>query len=168
MSMYMPETGYNPGFGMGRAFALIRGGLIYPNIRGVAWFFDTPAGVQVFVQVSGLPPYQPATATRPQIGPHGFHIHQFANCQPGTVENPFPGTGEHYNPTNQPHGNHAGDFPVLFSNNGFAQMGFFTNKFRVRDILNRSLVIHESPDDYRTQPAGNSGRKIACGEIRQF
>lgn len=45
-------------------------------------------------------------------------------------------------------------------------MTFFTDKFKVRDIIGKSLVIHENPDDYRTQPAGNSGRKIACGVIK--
>lgn len=70
--------------------------------------------------------------------------------------------------TGQPHGNHAGDFPVLFSNNGSSRMSFFTSKFKVADIIGRSVIIHESPDDYRTQPAGNSGRKLACGVIRRL
>lgn len=64
-----------------------------------------------------------------------------------------------------PHGNHAGDFPVLFSNNGYARMSFFTDKFRVRDIIGRSVMIHENPDDYRSQPPGDSGKRIACGVI---
>lgn len=45
-------------------------------------------------------------------------------------------------------------------------MCFFTNRFKVRDIIDRSVLIHESPDDYRTQPAGRSGRRLACGVVR--
>lgn len=59
--------------------------------------------------------------------------------------------------TKGPHGNHAGDFPVLFSNGGRARMRLFTSKFKVRDIIGKSVIIHENPDDYRSQPAGNSG-----------
>ncbi|NLG83160.1 MAG: superoxide dismutase family protein, partial [Firmicutes bacterium] len=66
----------------------------------------------------------------------------------------------------QPHGNHAGDFPVLFSNHGRARMGFFTDRFKVVDVVGRAAIIHENPDDYRTQPAGASGRRLACGVIR--
>lgn len=70
-----------------------------------------------------------------------------------------------YNEDTLPHGNHAGDFPVLFSNNGYARMSFFTDKFKPEDIINRSVIIHQNPDDYRSQPAGNSGKRIACGVI---
>jgi Cu-Zn family superoxide dismutase len=83
----------------------------------------------------------------------------------GDPTSPFLTAGEHYNPTNQPHGNHAGDFPVLFSNDGRAVMNFFTNKFTVGEIIGKSVVIHQNPDDYRTQPAGNSGKRLACGVI---
>lgn len=149
-----------------RAIANITGGPLAPNIRGTVTFTDVRGGTEVSVEVNGLPPYRPAAGGRPQIGPHGFHIHQNGNCSPGTSRESFPSTGEHWNPTNQPHGNHAGDFPVLFSNNGYARMTFFTNKFRVAQVVGKSVVIHESPDDYRTQPAGASGRKLACGVIR--
>ncbi|AAK79331.1 Cu-Zn family superoxide dismutase [Clostridium acetobutylicum] len=149
-----------------RAVATIVGGPLAPNIRGTVTFTSVPNGTEVSVVLNGLPPYRPAMGGRPQVGPHGFHIHQNGNCTPGTAAQPFPGTGEHWNPTNQPHGNHAGDFPVVFSNNGYARMTFFTNKFRVPQVIGKSVVLHESPDDYRTQPAGASGRKVACGVIR--
>ncbi|HOJ08962.1 MAG TPA: superoxide dismutase family protein, partial [Clostridiales bacterium] len=96
-----------------------------------------------------------------------FHIHQFGDCQVGNPSEPFKASGEHWNPTNQPHGNHAGDFPVLFSNNGYARMCFFTNKFKASDVVGKSVIIHENPDDYRTQPAGASGKRIGCGVIRR-
>lgn len=44
-------------------------------------------------------------------------------------------------------------------------MKFFTDKFVPSDIIGRAVIIHENPDDYRTQPAGNSGKRIACGVI---
>jgi Cu-Zn family superoxide dismutase len=84
----------------------------------------------------------------------------------GDPEDPFMDAGSHWNPDNQPHGNHAGDFPVLFSNNGQAKMKFFTDRFKVRDVIGKTVIIHQSPDDYRTQPSGNSGKRLACGIIR--
>jgi Cu-Zn family superoxide dismutase len=150
------------------AVAEIKGGPLAPQIRGSVFFQDVPGGVWVSVDVQGLPEYKPAEDGFPPVGPHGFHIHQFGNCMEGTPENPFPEAGEHYNPDHQPHGNHAGDFPVLFSNQGRALMGFFTSRFRVADIVGRSVIIHENPDDYRSQPAGASGRKLACGVIRRY
>ncbi len=148
------------------ATAIVRGGPLAPGILGVVQFFEVPGGSWVSVMVDGLPAYQPASGNQPQVGPHGFHIHQNGNCEVGDPAMPFTAAGEHWNPTNQPHGNHVSDFPVLFSNNGRAVMGFFTNKFRVAEVIGKAVVIHESPDDYRTQPAGNSGRRLACGVIR--
>ena len=87
------------------------------------------------------------------------------NCTVGNRQSPFEAAGGHWNPTNQPHGNHAGDFPVIFSNGGFARMNFFTNKFRVNDVIGKSVVLHLNPDDYRTQPAGDAGKRVACGVI---
>jgi Cu-Zn family superoxide dismutase len=147
------------------AYADIIGGADAPQLSGIVYFMDVPGGTWVSVSVSGLPAYQPGQEGIPQIGPHGFHIHELGNCEINDPNNPFQATGGHWNPTNQPHGNHAGDFPVLFSNQGYAVMNFFTDKFKVNDIIGRSIVIHQSPDDYRTQPSGNSGKKLACGVI---
>lgn len=149
------------------AYAQLIPSPLTPNIRGIVYFIDVPGGTQVCIRVTGLPEYKPASGNNPPIGPHGFHIHEFGNCQVGDANNPFKEAGGHWNPTNQPHGNHAGDFPVLFSNNGYASMCFFTNKFKAKDIIGKSVIIHESPDDYRSQPSGNSGKRIACGVITQ-
>jgi Cu-Zn family superoxide dismutase len=148
------------------AWAKITGGPLAPDIRGKVFFEEISCGVVVSVEICGLPPYQPAQGERQPIGPHGFHLHENGNCDIGDPKEPFSGAGGHWNPTNQPHGNHVGDFPVLFSNHGVAKMSFFTDKFRVRDIIGRSLIIHQNPDDYRSQPAGNSGKRLACGIIR--
>lgn len=150
-----------------RAFAEIRGSNFAPNLTGYVVFTDVPYGTEVFVEVSGLPEYEPAENNDP-IGPHGFHIHEHGNCEIGDPNDPFQEAGGHWNPDNQPHGNHAGDFPVLFSNNGYMRMSFFTNRFNVEDIVGKSIMIHQNPDDYRTQPAGDSGKRIGCGVIQAY
>lgn len=149
-----------------RAVAIINGGPLAPNIEGVATFTEVPGGTEVYIEVTGLPAFKPAENGKPQIGPHGFHIHENGICDMSDPQTPFTAAGEHWNPDNQPHGNHASDFPVLFSNNGYSRMIFFTNRFSVSDILGKAVIIHESPDDYRTQPAGNAGRRLACGVIQ--
>jgi len=53
----------------------------------------------------------------------------------------------------------------LFSNSGYAWSSFLTNRFTVDQIIGRTVIIHSDPDDFTTQPSGNSGKKIACGEI---
>jgi Cu-Zn family superoxide dismutase len=146
--------------------AKIKGGPLAPNISGNVWFRDVPSGTEVCAIITGLPSYRPGTGTEPPpIGPHGFHIHEFGNCETGDPDNPFSVAGGHWNPINQPHGNHPGDFPVLFSNHGFSRMCFFTDKFKVADVIGKSVIIHQNPDDYRTQPAGASGKRLACGII---
>lgn len=147
--------------------ANIMGGPLAPTIRGVVNFYNVPDGTEVCANITGLPPYQAASNDAP-IGPHGFHIHENGICEIGDPEDPFQAAGEHWNPDGQPHGNHAGDFPVLFSNNGVARMCFFTNRFKPLDIIGRSIIIHQNPDDYRSQPAGDAGKRLACGVIREY
>lgn len=148
------------------ARAIIKGGPLAPSINGEVNFYNVPGGTEVCVWVIGLPPYQPAQDDIPPIGPHGFHIHENGTCKIGNPENPFLAAGGHWAPDNRPHGNHAGDFPVLFSNNGMARMCFFTNRFKPKDVINKSVIIHKNPDDYRTQPAGAAGKRLACGIIK--
>ena len=150
------------------AYAFIRGSSEYPQIRGLMLFYSENGGTWAEVEVRGLPDYRPATASSQPIGPFGFHIHDGKACGPANAKPPFPDSRGHFNPANQPHGNHAGDLPVLFSNNGYAKMSFFTDKFKPKDIYYKTVVIHLNPDDYRTQPAGNSGTKIACGVINKL
>jgi Cu-Zn family superoxide dismutase len=149
-----------------KAVAYITGGPIAPGIKGVVNFTGTIGGTEVHVEVYGLPDYQPAREGNPPVGPHGFHIHETGSCIVGDPAKPFTAAGAHWNPTHQPHGNHAGDFPVLFSNNGYSRMEFFTNQFSVDQIIGKAVIIHENPDDYRTQPDGAGGRRLACGVIQ--
>lgn len=151
-----------------RAVACIIGGPFAPDIMGAVIFTAVRGGTEVAVEINGLPAYKPATNGNSPIGPHGFHIHEYGYCDLTDMEDPFKEAGGHWNPDHQPHGNHAGDFPVLFSNDGYAKTVFFTNRFTVDQVIGKSVIIHENPDDYRTQPSGNSGRKLACGIVREF
>lgn len=150
------------------AYAYIKGGPLAPQLKGMVIFSSVPGGTWVSAYVKGLPQYQPGKNGKQPVGPHGFHIHENGNCEVGDPKEPFKAAGGHWNPDNQPHGNHAGDLPVLFSNNGIARMCFYTDRFKVSDIIGKAVIIHENPDDYRTQPAGNAGKRLACGVIRAY
>lgn len=149
-------------------FASLKGSPFAPDLYGNVFFYSVPGGTKVSVEFFNLPLYQPATDTSQPIGPFGFHIHEYGICEIIDPNSPYASAGGHYNPTNQPHGNHAGDFPVVFSNNGYAKMCFFTDKFKPKDIIGRSIILHENPDDFKSQPAGNSGKRMACGVIQEI
>lgn len=150
------------------AFAEFRGSHLAPNVNGIVFFTEVSEGTVVFVEVMGLPNYQPAEGNMAPIGPHGFHIHENGSCDLGDPMDPFQAAGGHWNPDQQPHGHHAGDFPVLFSQNGYTRMSFFTNRFLPEDIVGKAVIVHENPDDYRSQPSGDSGKRIACGIIEAY
>lgn len=139
------------------AIARVKGGTDAPNLSGVVKFYQKPEGVLVVASVSGLPQTDPGQF-------FAFHIHEGPNCSGAG----FPASGGHYDPTGQPHPQHAGDLPPLLSNGGSAFLAVLTDRFRVRDIIGRTVIIHSGPDDFHTQPSGNPGTKIACGEIRRF
>lgn len=83
----------------------------------------------------------------------------------GNSNDEFADTKMHYNPTNCPHPYHAGDLPPLIENNGYSYMRIFVNKFNLNDIIGKVIIIHDMPDDFTSQPSGNSGTKIACSKI---
>lgn len=149
-----------------KAVAYILGGPLRPELQGIVIFSALPGGTEVALEVNGLPLYKPATPGSSQVGPHGFHMHENGSCEIGDPEEPFEAAGGHWNPTNEPHGNHAGDFPVVFSNNGYARMTFVTNRFTVPQIIGKSIILHQGPDDYKTQPSGGSGKRLGCGIIQ--
>ncbi|MBQ8615716.1 MAG: superoxide dismutase family protein [Clostridia bacterium] len=143
-----------------KAMAKVRGSAMYPNIEGDVWFYQTNFGVMVVADISGLP-----NATGNCNSPiFAFHIHAGANCT-GNSQEPFLNAGTHYNPNNCPHPYHAGDLPPLFSANGNAFLAVLTNRFKIDEIIGKTVIIHDKVDDFVTQPAGNSGNKIACGQI---
>jgi Cu-Zn family superoxide dismutase len=143
------------------AKAMIKGGNEYPKIIGTINFYQTKDGVLLTAEVINLP-HRDNTCT---WGIFGFHIHEGGSCT-GNTENPFADTKMHYNPKNCAHPHHAGDLPPLFENNGRAFMVFLTDRFTISEIIGKTIVIHISPDDFKSQPAGDAGKKIACGEIK--
>ena len=142
------------------ACAQIYGSVTYPEIRGIVRFYQTKSGVLVATEVAGLP-YDDVPCGAEIFG---FHIHEGAVCA-GNATDPFADTDGHYNPRNCLHPDHAGDLPPLFGNQGFAFMTVFTNRFIVDEIIGKTVVIHRHRDDFTTQPSGDSGPKIACGQI---
>ena len=136
------------------AIARIRGGSEAPQLRGCVRFYQQKGCVLLVASISGLP-------AESKTGFFGFHIHQ-GNCCSGAD---FSGTGSHYDPANQPHPKHAGDLPPLLACRGNAFLSIKTDRFSVNEIMGRTVVIHSEPDDFHTQPAGNAGKKIACGVI---
>lgn len=144
------------------AKATIKGSNKYPTINGTFWFRKVKEGVLVTAKIYGLPLSNAPCENRI----FAVHIHQRGDCS-GTINDPFANVGTHYNPDNCMHPQHAGDLQPLFSNNGYAYYSFVTNRFSIDEVINRSVIIHDKPDDFTTQPAGNSGNKIACGVIKK-
>ena len=138
------------------AVARITGGAEAPQLSGCVQFYQENGCVVVVARISGLP-------KESETGFFGFHIHQGRNCSGAE----FSRTEGHYNPTGLPHPEHAGDLPPLLRCQGTAYLSFRTDRFSVNEIIGRTVAIHSDPDDFRSQPAGEAGKKIACGVIRK-
>lgn len=132
---------------------------------GSANLMQTPRGVLINLSVKGLPP-----------GEHAFHVHAVGKC-----EAPFTSAGGHFNPDNKKHGlmanegAHAGDMPNLH----IPQSGDLTievlnaavtlDKGKPNSLFDNdgsALVIHAGTDDYKTDPTGDAGGRIACGVVQ--
>ena len=138
------------------AVAQICGRSELPQLSGCVQFFQEEGRVLIVAKISGLPQDS-------ETGFFGFHIHEGRSCS-GTD---FAGTGSHYSPLGLAHPKHAGDLPPLLICQGNAYLALRTDRFSVKDILGRTMVIHSNSDDFRSQPGGNAGNKIACGVIRK-
>jgi superoxide dismutase, Cu-Zn family len=100
---------------------------------------------------------------------HGFHLHTTGKCDPKAVDPatdkvvPFFSAGGHFNPTSDPHGEHAGDFPVLLvMENGQAREKFKTDRFKLSQLFDKdgsAVIIHEGRDNYANIPATTDGEK---------
>lgn len=129
---------------------------------GSATFEQQGDAVVVAVRLGGLKPN----------AEHGFHVHEKGDCSSGDGMS----AGGHFNPGGKPHGppnaeHHAGDMPALKADaNGAVQTSFRLTGVSLgtgsADLVGRGLIVHAGPDDYTTQPTGNSGARIACGVIR--
>lgn len=144
------------------SFANICGSDEYPDIRGQVRFFQTTHGTLVVTEVFGLP----REYMECQDAIFAYHIHEGNMCA-GNCIDPFGQAMSHYNPGMCEHPYHAGDLPPLFGNDGYAFSVFLTDKFCACEIIGRTILIHSAPDDFTTQPSGNSGARIACGVIQR-
>lgn len=130
---------------------------------GRAVFTATPSGALLDLNL---------TAAQP--GVHALHIHAVGKCDPPD----FKSAGPHFNPDQtkhgimSPEGPHAGDLPnVHVPADGKLEVEFLdpvvtiSQEAALLDADGSSIVIHAGPDDYKTDPAGNSGDRIACGVI---
>ena len=143
-----------------QGWAVVKGSAKYPNISGIVRFYETAFGVLVATELTGLP-----VAGGPcQNSIFAFHIHEGGSCT-GNESDPFFDVGSHYNPQSCPHPYHEGDLVPLFGAGGYAFSVFLTDRFQVREVIGRTVIVHHSFDDFTSQPAGNAGEKIACGEI---
>ncbi|MEN0059663.1 MAG: superoxide dismutase family protein [Bdellovibrio sp.] len=131
------------------------------KVKGLVHFTENNGVMKVEVMVEGLKP-----------GPHGFHIHEIGDCS----KPDYSSAGGHFNPTKNHHGSlntktrHAGDFGNLIANaKGKAvltlEVSDLTLKPGATSILGKSVIVHRDQDDLKSQPAGNSGPRIACGVI---
>ena len=122
------------------------------GLHGTVSFCQTSKGVLVTVKIHNLP----------HNGFFALHIHEGANCRGAG----YPNTGGHFNPTGKPHPNHAGDLPPLISCGGEVYLSVLTDRFCLRQVVGRTVVIHSKRDDFTSQPSGDAGTKIGCGVIR--
>lgn len=130
------------------AKAHIKGGKNYPNIDGTVTFKETKKGVLVTAKINGLP--QSKTNCTGRF--FGLHIHAGTSCT-GNATDEFANAKSHLNPTKCPHPFHMGDLSPLIENNGQAYMSVLINRFKIRDIMGKVVIIHDMPDDFTTQPS---------------
>ena len=131
-------------------------------VYGSVQFTQRGDKVLVTGEVSGLPPNSE----------HGFHIHEKGDCSSGDGMS----TGGHFNPTAKTHGehtsieHHAGDLVSLKADAaGVAKFSFESTSIAVgsgaTDVVGHGLIVHRDADDFKTQPTGNSGPRVACAAI---
>lgn len=135
------------------------------NEMGVVELTESSEGVRIHVKLENVPE-----------GEHGFHIHEVGKCEKPTFES----AGAHFNPKGKEHGFdnpkgfHAGDLPNISPDeNGSVDIEFVAKNITLEkgkenslfDENGSSVILHEAPDDYKTDPSGNSGSRIACGVV---
>ena len=131
---------------------------------GMATFAQVGDKVRVHAVVSGLNPGME----------HGFHVHEVGDCGSGDGMS----AKGHFNPYGKPHAHfstperHAGDLPALKADAGgraelTVELDAMTVAAGPASVVGRGLIVHAQPDDYRTQPTGNAGARLACAVIRR-
>ncbi len=140
------------------ARAALSGDPTHPELMGEVLFSPYGRGTLVLARVVGLS----------SPGFRGFHIHTNGDCSTGG-DVPFSSAGGHYDPHDVPHPWHSGDLPpLLFSADGVALLAVYTDRFQPSEVVGRSVILHDMADDFRSQPAGDSGMRIACGVIKKI
>lgn len=142
------------------AHAVIRGSETFETIQGNVYFYEVYNGTVLVGEIFGIPD----EVEKESGGFLGFHIHEGKSCT-GSREEAFAFAEGHLNPEEEPHPKHQGDLPPLLIHRGIAWMEVYTGRFYPEDVIGKTIIIHDHPDDFQTQPSGGSGRKIACGEI---
>jgi len=131
------------------------------KVSGTVTFIEVADGVQVHAEITGLAP-----------GNHGFHVHEFGDCSVPDATS----AGAHFNPTNKPHAGpdaperHVGDMGNVEADaSGKATLEYVDHQISLtndqQSAIGRSVVVHAKADDLKSQPAGDSGARIACGVI---
>jgi Cu-Zn family superoxide dismutase len=130
------------------------------QVRGVVEFLQKENYVEIRGEVTGLKP-----------GLHGFHVHEYGDCSDPKANC----AGAHFNPTNKPHGapdsteRHVGDLGNIEADaSGKAIIHMRDRLISLNgphSIVGRGLIVHADPDDFKTQPTGNAGARLACGVI---
>jgi len=133
---------------------------------------NSVSGTVNFTQKDGVVLVEAKITGLSANGTHGFHIHEKGNCSAADASS----AGGHFNPSGDKHGGqvgavrHGGDLGNLRADaNGFAQASFevtgITLGADANSIIGRAVIVHGGPDDLKSQPAGNSGPRVACGLI---
>lgn len=132
------------------------------NVTGTITFTTVERGVKVVADIDGLTP-----------GKHGFHVHEHGDCSAPDASS----AGAHFNPTNKKHGGpddeerHVGDLGnVEADENGHAHYEYVDKVIQLdgpHSIIGLSIIVHAGEDDFKTQPTGNSGARVACGVIEK-
>lgn len=131
-------------------------------VTGLVHFSQKGDKVLVRGEVRGLKPN----------AEHGFHVHEKGDCSSGDGLS----AGGHFNPEGKAHGahdqsvHHAGDLPSLKADaSGTASFSFESSSIAVgsgkTDVVGRGLIVHRDPDDFKIQPTGNAGPRLACAVI---
>ena len=131
------------------------------KVAGTVTFTEEADGLRVQANLAGLTP-----------GKHGFHVHEFGDCSASDLAS----AGGHFNPTNKPHAGpdaterHEGDMGNIDADaSGNAKLDYVDHHISLtsdeQSVIGRSVVVHAKADDLKSQPAGDSGARIACGVI---
>jgi len=128
--------------------------------QGTIYFSRATDGVRLDGEITGLKP-----------GRHGFHIHERGDCSAPDAAS----AGGHFNPTGMPHAapyevkRHMGDLGNIVADASgiakFSQVDHAAKLEGPNSIIGHAVIIHADPDDFKTQPAGNAGKRVACGVI---